>query len=570
MTKSFSDIQSLVAEMVENDKELRKFDEQVDAAVHLEWEVPEAVSRIEGFRKYVSTTPFDSISAATRTFAAVQPKLNVDPITIQKALDPELRDIDSDASRKKANAWERALSWALQQADKRVVTLIQDLIRSPLKYDRIALQVIYLPYQIKSIEASGGNAMRYKSMKRQGDFAVKVHHPKDVHTRHSVFGLEAVALTTICSPQEIIDTYGKSAAKLKRRMEDEDCEAEWVLIEYNDYETRAIWCIPGDDIERLASLDDSDPTKEEETIVILEPEEPKFPFLNGWVCVRGGTALDKVAEHQHMPLLYSMIRSKQWENVNLAGSIRHTDAIITAGKPRAITEGPNPSEGVNYSYDKLGGEVQVKTGHKFTPIPRDGGNPELEALYLNDVTDLNATAVSRTLITADSSPNEPFSSFDQRVKMAVASLIPFKKEAERALDELFTTMLLWIHYSKIDLNAYGKDDKTGNYQRYTIKAEDIDPECIYLQSEFISDQPIDRMQQINSATQAAQFLSLSKKTLLGFLDITDPLIRDITALLRGRVLKGDYCIIKFRNFDTKEVILYSIDVKSSISMLTTE
>jgi len=305
-------------------------------------------------------------------------------------------------------------------------------------------------------------------------------------------------------------------------MEDEDCEAEWVLIEYNDYETRAIWCIPGDDIERLASLGDDDPTKEKETIVILEPEEPKFPFLNGWVCVRGGTALDKVAEHQHMPLLYSMIRSKQWENVNIAGSIRHTDAIITAGKPRAITEGPNPSEGVDYSYDKLGGEVQVKPGHKFTPIPRDGGNPELESLYQNDVADLNATAVSRTLVTADSAPNEPFSSFDQRIKMAVASLIPFKKEAERALDELFTTMLLWIHYSKIDLNAYGKDDKSGDYKRYTIKAEDIDPECIYLQSEFISDQPIDRIQQINAATQMAQFLKVPVKYILEYLGVTDP------------------------------------------------
>lgn len=53
-----------------------------------------------------------------------------------------------------------------------------------------------------------------------------------------------------------------------------------------------------------------------------------------------------------------------------------------------------------------------------------------------------------------------------------------------------------------------------------------------------------------------------------FLDIEDEETRKVTALLKGSVLTGDYCVIKFFNNEEKEVILYSIDVETSVSMRT--
>lgn len=53
-----------------------------------------------------------------------------------------------------------------------------------------------------------------------------------------------------------------------------------------------------------------------------------------------------------------------------------------------------------------------------------------------------------------------------------------------------------------------------------------------------------------------------------FADITNPLERETTALLRGELLRGNVAKIKLRNSDEKEVILYAIDITVSDSQTT--
>ncbi|HOC97798.1 MAG TPA: hypothetical protein PKK80_02060 [Bacilli bacterium] len=53
-----------------------------------------------------------------------------------------------------------------------------------------------------------------------------------------------------------------------------------------------------------------------------------------------------------------------------------------------------------------------------------------------------------------------------------------------------------------------------------------------------------------------------------FNDIEEEIQREVTALLRGEVLKGNTMLIKLRNFDKKEVILYLLNIEMSDSQTT--
>jgi hypothetical protein len=55
-----------------------------------------------------------------------------------------------------------------------------------------------------------------------------------------------------------------------------------------------------------------------------------------------------------------------------------------------------------------------------------------------------------------------------------------------------------------------------------------------------------------------------------FIGITPPALRTVTALLNGRVLRGDYMLIKLRNYNTNQVTLFSVNVQSSPSQKTKE
>jgi hypothetical protein len=55
-----------------------------------------------------------------------------------------------------------------------------------------------------------------------------------------------------------------------------------------------------------------------------------------------------------------------------------------------------------------------------------------------------------------------------------------------------------------------------------------------------------------------------------FANIVDPELRSVTALLRGRVLRGDYALVKLRNNSAELVTLWSVDVVSFVSHKTKE
>jgi len=512
--KTLEDYQEIACEMVERDENLLKLFAGMDTMAHLDYELPESLRRLEWVRKFVSSSPYDALRAAVRALSNFDPRIKIEPVTVLGGL-PEGTLADSRKAREKANEWEQALKWQFSLSEGRQGILLSDVIRSAIQYDAICGQIVYLPEQIKNVEAMGGNLQRYKAACRYGDFTIILHNPKNVHVRYSRYMTEAVLLATIVEPQEIVDFWGKAADKVAAKLKDDDGPEKYVLYDYSDYDSRCVWCVPGDNIERAKGYTEQ---AGREAIVLLEPTKNKYPFLP-WVCMRGGTNLDESPEFQHNPLLFPVWKAQQWTITNIVGTLTASEAIAEAAKPKLVIEGPG-GDNVEVDYTVPGGRIDTGM-NKVIPLPQTGLDPAKKELLDRLDKVMNDSTVARILVTADTAPGESYSGYNLRINTAVGSLMPFKRLSERWLAECYRAMLYWIHYCGKTMTGYGRDSKRKG-MIYKIESEDIDPENIYLSAELIPDVPTDRLQKVNAAIQMSRELRYPVVKILEELGETNP------------------------------------------------
>lgn len=519
MKKELSDYKDLAREMVEEAGNLRLMQQGMDRMVHLEYELPEALRKFDWVRRFISSSPYEAIKAAVRALSSLMPRIKIEPISVTKAL-TEGEPVQGQKSKEQANAWEKSLLWALGLAEGRQGMLVSDVVRSALVYDEICGQIVYLPEQIKNIESMGGNANRYKAAKRYGDFAVIMRDPKCVYARYSDYMCESVLFVQAMTPQAIVDFWGDKADKIKSLIDkdSDDLPDSYILFDYCDYENHAVWAIPGDDAD-VAIREDSD-NKSKHEVVLVKPTENKYPMLNGWVCLRGGTALESDPMYQRSPILFPVWKAEQWINTNVIGTLQQSEAIAEAAAPKLEINGPN-ADSVDFDYGEPGGVVRTPPGHTVKPLPQDGLDPALRDLFDRYEGIMNNATIARILTTADTNPGESFSAYNLRVNSAIGSLMPWRKLSERWLNECLKTMLFWVHYTKGELKGYGKKGKDeGNL--YTIKGSDIDPDSLYMGVELVADVPTDRLQKVNAAIMMARELKYPTVKILEELGETDP------------------------------------------------
>jgi hypothetical protein len=497
------------SEMVERDAGRDKMFAGIDQMVHLEYSLPGELEELEWMRRFVSDKPYVAVKAGVRVLGGREERIRIEPVSVLKALGKDANP-ESEAARSKANEWERALRWQMDKACRRKPIVRDDIIRSAITYDEICGNLIHLPTQIKAIESLGGNAARQKAAKAFGDFAVVVRNPQSVHVRYSDYMPEAVLYTRIFDPQEIVDFWGKSAAKLQKAIDDGTASEKYVLYDYVDFEGRKVWANSGEEME---------PQPGTGAVEIFEDKESRS-FLP-WICVLGGTNLELAPERQRNPLLYGIYRTGQWVTANILGSLAVSEGIAEAGSPDRIIEGPAGAEGVEYQYGQPGGEMIVKPGHKVTPNEQRPMDPQIRELFDRHESAMVEGTLPRVLLTAEALPGEPFSGYNLRVQQAIASLIPPKKLSERWFAECYRQMLLWAHESGVDIRGYG-EDKDARGKLYTIDAEDIDPESIYLSVELKADDPLDQMQRVTSAINMSERLKYPLADILDMMGETDP------------------------------------------------
>ncbi|MHA2264646.1 MAG: hypothetical protein ACXAEN_19815 [Candidatus Thorarchaeota archaeon] len=479
--------------MIKADENKNRANNKIDDMDHVYWDPQEELRNIDWFRAVPSTDPHDAITAGVRVLSALEEDVTLQPLAANVE------------TKKSANEREKILKWAMDEANQRRQGTVQrSVVRSALKYDEVAAQVIDLDYQIKNKEGFGADTKREKAARRYGRYVVNTYHPNDVHVEHSNLMPEAVLLAQVRTAKDVMREWGKAASKLKKAADnDESVE----LFDYMDYDVHVVWTQNkqgGDEVEIMR-------------------EEHNLPFLP-WVARVGGDIMERKQEHRRRPLLYPIVNSGMWETQNIVKSIRVSEVIRNFGYPQTKEEGPMPIDGrsteINTGTD-AGLTVDVTPGNTLTALPQPQMDPALR-----EVDDMIQSATSKSTVAnilqgGDVAPGTAFATLNLATQTAVGALKPGKELAEHALADIYELFLLWAHYTKSDIIGYGKG-KEDKGQQYTIKWSEIDPEKIYLSVDLKPDVPLDRQQRANTAMMMVQAGIYSKERAMQDMGITDP------------------------------------------------
>lgn len=495
MTEKIDKYIKLAERMIAADRERNLAFSGYEDMYHCTAKFPQSLRELPWFRVVVSTDPHDAIEGGTRIMTSTEPKITVMPMG------------DDLANKEEANKRERILMWHLKNANRRRSSKVEaDIMRSALMYSAVAANVIDLDWQAKNIAAMGGDDKRWRAMRRLGRFQVNTYNPKDVHVQRSGQMVERVLLCQLRSAQEVLDTYG-AAAKGLAKLAAED--AEVVYYDYWDLDVHSIWCAVGN-----SSLSSSG-----RTIVILPPTPHELSFIP-WVALMGGSTLESKEEHKYHPMLYSVYHSGDWDTQNIVKSLYVSEVIRNAGTPPYVETGPSEET----TEVNAGGEImvaKVPPANQLQYLQRPTIDTGLLELDNRLTSKTEKSTMSRVLLGGDIPSGTAFETLNLMTQTALGALKPSKTLSEQALAEVFTLMLLWAHYTGDGLDAYGMDRRKDLGAAYRVEADEIDPESIYIEVELNTDEPTDRQQRANTATQLIQW-GYPKEYALEDMGITDP------------------------------------------------
>ncbi len=485
--------------------------ELIDKAINCDWDFPEGLPK--WLMKSVSTDPHDSVLTATRVMATTLPNFKVMP-RMADAFNKEF-----------ANKLESGLSWNFANASRRHTTSAQwDIVNSAVRYWETAAQVIYLPYQESVLKAMGKNTKRIEAARRFGDFAIPVHNPANVYTQWSEYGPEAVLTVRVQTADEFRASWGDLANKNKMKEPVE--KGEWTyLTTYDmiDYDRRVVWGTWG------------------ETSVVAT-DGPQFDIMDKendlgflpFAVRRWGNSFTSDTDKQVMPMLDSVIRSGQWDMLNVIQSMDVSLSVKRAAQLQFVAEIP-PGTSVNMNYDEPVGVAELPQGtQNFQALQAQQVDQRLAMQYTNYRNLIWQSTVARILQSLEAPAGVAYSTINQLLSAATASLGPYKTLAENTIIDIAYLMLCWVNYygkSGHDKSAslYGKVTSKKNLGKdITIKWDEIDPEAVRIEATITPDTPIDKLQQVNAISILHREFNIPETSLLEDLGYNDPqeLIRE--------------------------------------------
>lgn len=473
------------------------------------WSLPSALSNLSWIHKVVDTGPHDALYSAARVLSTVEPKITYYPLDNR----PQTKERCAQIT--------KALAWHYKRASRRSVgSVTKDIVMSALRYDEIALQVVYIPWQKKVAET-----LKSRIWETAGDFAVIVHNPRDVHVKRSVYGVEAVLLCREMTAEDITALWGEAGTKAieilrstktdkKTGLTETQTEDEaYTYYDWTDRVNRVIWIVPSD----------IDNEQKEQGGELVYKGEHKLKFIP-WVNRMGGTALDNQAEYKRHPLLASIYQAGQWETVNTLKTLEMSKAISTSAAPITVSQTMS-GEAPEVDYTQPGGNVPLRQGENWTNAPTPQLDPRMRELTQQTAQAMGNSTVPRILQSAEFPSGAAFASLNTMLRSASAVLDPYRTTAELALSDMFTQMLLWVIESGQPLFSYDMDKASKTDQGaellYKVDPSTIDPENIYIEVELSANLPLDKMSELNAATLYVQQLGLSKERALQMLDHTN-------------------------------------------------
>lgn len=481
MAEPFEYYQNLASQLIDKHRDRDNLFEGMDKMYHGEYNLPGELEQVEWMYKMTSTDPHDSVETGARVLSTVMPKITYHP------------RLPTGENKKRANEIETMLQWWLKGATKRRKTrIINDIMKSALLYDTVAVQVIHMKNQQKAMGDMGG-FMEYDN--RYGPFALDVHHPGNVYVMENVWGLRGVLLVKTEELYETLDFWGKKADGLRRLVDEGKADprnpvefTHVTIFDYMDRKTRVVWGVLGTTDLRGSPVSGK-------SAMIIEPTEHGLPFIP-WVYRSGASNLAATSDKQLHPMLYSIYRTGQWEAKSLLDSIQMGQVVAFAGAPRRQVSGPNP-DSVEIDYDEPGGVEYVPPGHSSQPLQPPALDEKLTILSQQISANMD-TATAARILQGASSGSEAFATLNLRSQSAVGVLSPHKLLAEMGIADICELELLWVKHMGDSEVAYSQErGKAG--KQYSIEPDEIDPGSLYIDVELKPDVPTDRIARINGA-----------------------------------------------------------------------
>jgi len=496
----------LAASMFERDKGLKQDQAHYKRMSMLEYALPESLRKLDWIVPCISTSPNDSLRGVTRALSNLEEALDIDPVTVMKAVDGE--DDEGIEAKRLANTWEKIMQWELGRSAKRKRNLRADIIWNAAVYDEVIMQLIHLPTQFKLSKPS---LARKRAALRFGDWAIRIADPQGVYIDYSDYMPERVLCITIRTAQELLNIWGeKNLGELAKRVKKEESHKQELYVEYDmvDHDDgRKVWYHAGESPDM--GMDGNYILKAQPWLKDKGGEQ--VPFLP-WVCVAGG--------EERKPLLFSVKKAGLWETTNILKTIVMSKAIATAASPDHIVYGPGMDD-FAVDYTVPGGVIHMptKAQHQYEKSPDSRLDPQLIEGVDRSESDMSRASVSDVLVTAQPiSGEQAYASYNLQVQQALASIGNIKELGEFGIEQLNENMLLIAHYTGQDIESY-----MGGSKKYIIDSESIDPDSIQLHIELKTDVPIDRLARINAASQlAGSGVPYSYKQILKDLGDTDP------------------------------------------------
>jgi len=475
----------------------------IDAMFYKQWSFPAGMP--DWVMKVVSTDPADAILTTVRTFATVTPRFKVMPM------------LPNEANRKRANEIETAIAYNFRQAGRRNDSTIEwDVMQSAAMYAEVAAQVVYLPYQEKILEAMGKDTRRIKAAKQKGDFAFIIHNPANVYSEWSEYGLEGVLTVRVQTVDEFMDSWGKLAKDVVTEDDYVNGKVTYVTsFDYTTFEKRCVWGVYSDNADISVTGNG---------VKILE-EDNKLGFIP-YAIKRWGNSLTSDTDKRVMPLLQSVYDSGQWDMLNVFESLDASLAMKRAAQPQYAAETP-PGQDIELDNTEPVGAVKLPVGTRnFTPLPNQTVDSRV-AMQKNEFkSGIWQSTVSKILQTLEFPSGTAYSSVNQLLSQATASLSPYKLLGQNVLAELAHQVLCWVHYYG---KEYGKVDLYGQYntksklgQEVRIASDTINPDELQLEVILTADMPVDQLQKINGAVLMHKNFKVPQDELLEDFGYGDP------------------------------------------------
>jgi len=493
---------------------------EIDRMFRLDWSMPDGMP--DWVMKSVTTDPRDIVTTVVRTFATIKPRFKIMPMQA------------NEPNRMRANEIETAIGWNFKKAGRRSdSTVAWDAMFSSAKYAMIGAQIIYLPYQIKVMEAmvdpeksesKSSKAIRAKIRRakeamRFGDFAYIFHNPSNLYPSFSEYGLESNLTCRVQTVDEFRATWGKLANSIVDEQDYQNGKVNYVTTwDYIDYEIRTVWGVFSDTNTRIVAGSG---------MKILE-EENKLGFIP-YVIKRWGDSLSDRSDEKVMPLLQSIYKSGQWDVLNAMDSLDASLTIKRAAQPQYAAELP-PGQDIELDNTEPVGVARLPVGtQKFTPLPAQSVDQRLSMEKNQYKSGIWQTGVNKVLNTLEFPSGTAYSSVNQLLTQATNSVIACKLLGELALGELAHLMLCWgkyydKEYGNGETSLYGQyDDKKRSGQEVSLAWNMINPSALDVEVILTPDIPIDKLQTINGAVLMKQNFRVPEEDLLEDLGVMNPM-----------------------------------------------